>query len=157
MESMSEPIAIIGSGCRFPGGVNTPSQLWGLLRNPRLVSQQVTTRFSADGFFHPNSRVAGHSGVREAYLLTGNNEDNDDVDCAPHRRFDAAFFGIKPQEASVMDPQARLLLETVYEALESAGQTIEGLCGSDTAIYAGKKTQLPQPFHSRFTCSYISD
>lgn len=153
MDFKGEPIAIIGSGCRFPGNVNTPSQLWELLRNPRLVSQKITTRFGSDGFYHPNGQVAGHSDVREAYLLTGHSDDNDGNDDDPHRRFDAAFFRVKPQEASVMDPQARLLLETVYEALESAGQTVEGLCGSDTAVYAGENRYryLPWPF-STYLC-----
>ncbi|KAF4631137.1 hypothetical protein G7Y89_g6997 [Cudoniella acicularis] len=71
----------------------------------------------------------GHTNVKEAYLLAENEA---------NRRFDAAFFGTNPVEANVLDPQARLLLETVYEALEAGGQTIENLRGSDTAVYAGQ-------------------
>ncbi|KAI1644829.1 beta-ketoacyl synthase [Daldinia loculata] len=100
-----QEIAIVGSGCRFPGNATSSSKLWALLREPRLVASQ------------------------EAYLLTAEGE---------NRRFDAAFFGISPAEANVLDPQIRLLLETVYEALEAGGQTIDKLKGSDTAVYAGQ-------------------
>jgi acyl transferase domain-containing protein len=130
MSSSRKDIAIIGSGCRFPGEVNAPSKLWDILQNPRPLAQEITDdRFSLQGFYHPDGRYSGHSNVKEAYLLGGH---------GAHRQFDATFFGISPAEASVMDPQARLLLETVYEALEAAGQTIEGLQGSNTAVYAGQ-------------------
>lgn len=125
----NEHIAIIGSGCRFPGGSNSPSKLWDLLRQPRdLLSQIPTSRFSTKGFYHPDGQYHGHCNVQHSYLLS---EDED------HRRFDASFFGIKPVEANAIDPQQRLLLETVYESVESGGQTIEGLRGSNTAVYVG--------------------
>ena len=124
-----EPIAIIGSGCRFPGQANTPSNLWELLREPRdLLTPISLDRFSAQGFYHENGQYHGHGNVKESYLLS-----EDGV----QRRFDAHFFGINPAEANVIDPQARLLLETVYEAIDAAGQTIEGLRDSDTACYVG--------------------
>lgn len=119
-------IAIIGSGCRFPGGSSSPDKLWELLSEPRLVASEVP---SLKGYYHKNNQYHGHANVREAYLLEGE---------GVHRRFDAGFFGISPSEANNVDPQTRLLLEVVYEALESAGQTIDRLRGSDTAVYAGQ-------------------
>ncbi|KAJ0115637.1 hypothetical protein J7T55_010460 [Diaporthe amygdali] len=127
--STSEPIAIIGSGCRFPGDVTTPSKLWDVLHEPQdLLTPIPRDRFNAKGFYHQAGDHHGHTNVTQAYLLSG------------YRRFDAQFFGINPAEAKVMDPQMRLLLETVYEALESAGQTIHDLHGSDTAVYSGAMT-----------------
>ncbi|KAI1467236.1 uncharacterized protein F4812DRAFT_465308 [Daldinia caldariorum] len=128
-----QEIAIIGSGCRFPGNATSPSKLWDLLREPRLVASQVP---ALKGFYHENGQYHGHANVKEAYLLTEDGEQQQDQD--HHRRFDAAFFGINPAEANVLDPQIRLLLETVYEALEAGGQTVSGLRGSDTAVYAGQ-------------------
>lgn len=123
----NEPIAIVGSGCRFPGGANSPSKLWELLRDPRDVLSEIPpSRFDVRGFHHPDSQFPGHANVKHSYLL------EDDV-----AHFDAQFFNITAVEAVAMDPQQRLLLETVYEGLESAGATIEGLRGSDTGVYVG--------------------
>ena len=120
-----EPIAIIGSGCRFPGEASTPSKLWQLLRQPRDVLRKIN-RFNYKGFYHPDGAHHGTTNVQDSYLLA---ED--------HRVFDAQFFNIKPVEADAIDPMQRILMETVYESIENAGQTIEGLQGSDTAFYAG--------------------
>ncbi|KAK3369911.1 AMP-binding enzyme [Podospora didyma] len=129
MSSVPEPIAVIGSGCRFPGDSNSPSKLWELLQDPRDPLTPVPKdRFSGDGFYHEDSKYHGHGNARHACFLAGD---------GTHRRFDARFFGINASEASVLDPQMRLLLETIYEALEAGGQTMEGLQGSDTAVYAG--------------------
>ncbi|PYI16870.1 beta-ketoacyl synthase domain-containing protein [Aspergillus violaceofuscus CBS 115571] len=123
----NEPIVVIGSGCRFPGTANSPSNLWELLRQPRDLLREIPTeRFNAKAFHHPDAQYHGHSNVLHSYLL------EEDV-----RRFDAQFFNIKPVEAQAMDPQQRLLLETVYEGLEAAGLTIEGLRGSKASVYAG--------------------
>jgi hybrid polyketide synthase / nonribosomal peptide synthetase ACE1 len=125
-----EPIAIIGTACRFPGGANSPSRLWEILRSPPdLASGIPDDRFSADGFYSQNGQYHGHGNAKEGYFLAGE---------GVTRRFDASFFGMSPAEATCLDPQCRLSLETVYEALESAGLTIEGLRGSDTAVYAGQ-------------------
>lgn len=123
----NEPIAIVGSGCRFPGGASSPSKLWDLLRQPRDVLSEIPpSRFDVHGFYHPDSQFPGHTNVRHSYLL------DDDVSL-----FDAQFFNITQAEAVAMDPQQRILLETVYEGLEAAGLTIEGLKGSNTGVYVG--------------------
>lgn len=126
MAVRGQDIAIIGTGCRFAGGATSPSKLWDLLSAPRLVASEVP---ALKGFYHDDRHYHGHANVKEAYLLAGE---------GVVRRFDAAFFSINPLEAKALDPQIRLLLETVYEALEAAGQTIDGLKGSDTAVYAGQ-------------------
>ena len=124
---MNGPIAIVGSACRFAGGATSPSKLWELLNNPRDVRNDIPkSRFNADAYYHPNSAYHGHSNIRHSYLL--------EEDLAA---FDTEFFGIKPIEAKAIDPQQRILMETVYEGLESAGLTIDALRGSDTAVYVG--------------------
>jgi acyl transferase domain-containing protein len=127
-QHLNEPIAIIGSGCRFPGGSNSASKLWELLKNPRDVSQEVGSgdRFNHKRFYHPEGGHNGTTNVKRAYLLSEN-----------VRNFDAKFFSIPPGEAEAIDPQQRILLEVVYEAVESAGLTMSGLSGSDTACYVG--------------------
>ncbi|KAL4792162.1 hypothetical protein BDV19DRAFT_392334 [Aspergillus venezuelensis] len=127
MSKINEPIAIVGSACRFAGGASSPSKLWELLNNPRDVRSDIpTSRFNKDNYYHPNSAFHGHSNIQHSYLL------EEDV-----AAFDTEFFGIKPVEAKAIDPQQRLLMETVYEGLESAGLTIDSLKGSDTAVYVG--------------------
>ncbi|KAK0616902.1 hypothetical protein B0T14DRAFT_435063 [Immersiella caudata] len=128
MESAPEPIAIVGSSCRFPGGVNSPSKLWELLKEPRdLLSEIPSSRFDPNGFYHENGEHHGSSNVRHAYLL---GEDP--------ALFDHQFFGAHPKEAESMDPQHRILLETVYEGMEAAGYTLERLRGSQTCVFVGQ-------------------
>ncbi|KAI9040688.1 PKS-NRPS hybrid synthetase psoA [Aspergillus affinis] len=126
--SPKEPIAIIGSGCRFPGDSTSPSKFWELLHSPRDLSKKIPSesRFNADGFYHPNGERHGSSNVTKSYFIE---EDP--------RLFDAGFFSIAPREAEAIDPQQRLLLETVYEAMENAGLTLQGLKGSMTSAYVG--------------------
>ncbi len=128
MPRVEEPIAIIGTGCRFPGNASTPSKFWELLREPYDLLEPLGDRFNPEGWHHDNGKYHGHCNVKESYLLTERGSE---------RRFDAQFFGINAVEANTMDPQMRLLMETVYEALEAAGQPIENLRGSDTAVYTG--------------------
>ncbi|ORY17104.1 hypothetical protein BCR34DRAFT_634445 [Clohesyomyces aquaticus] len=122
-----EPIAIIGTGCRFPGGASSPSKLWELLRQPRDVLSGIpANRFNPSGFYHEDGAHHGATNVQESYVLS------EDI-----RLFDAAFFKINGAEAHAIDPQQRLLLETVYESLESAGLPLENVAGSDTAVFVG--------------------
>ncbi|RYP14471.1 hypothetical protein DL765_006361 [Monosporascus sp. GIB2] len=126
--SPKEPIAIIGSGCRFPGDSTSPSKLWELLYWPRDLTREVPaeSRFNAKGFYNVNGEHHGASNASNAYFIE---EDP--------RHFDAGFFGIAPREAESIDPQQRLLLETVYEAMENAGLTLSGMRGSETSAYIG--------------------
>ncbi|RYO86086.1 hypothetical protein DL764_009059 [Monosporascus ibericus] len=125
MPYIKEPIAVVGSGCRFPGGASSPSKLWDLLRDPKDVQRQID-RFRADNFYDQDGHYHGASNVLAAYLLA---EDT--------KKFDAQFFNIPLSEAEAIDPQQRLLLETVYESLEAAGLSMESLSGSNTAAYVG--------------------
>ncbi|KAK7921531.1 Beta-ketoacyl synthase [Apiospora marii] len=120
-----EPIAIVGSSCRFPGESSSPSKLWKLLSQPRDVASKIS-RFAAEGFYHKDAHHHGSSNVLESYLLS---EDT--------RRFDAQFFNIQAGEAGSIDPQQRLLIEVIYEALELAGLKMEELSGSPTGVYVG--------------------
>jgi hybrid polyketide synthase/nonribosomal peptide synthetase ACE1 len=122
-----EPIAVIGSGMRFPGSSSNPSKLWELLLKPRDLLQRIPEeRFNIDNFYHPNPNHHATTDVRESYFL-----DED------HRHFDAGFFNIKPVEVAAIDPQQRLLMEVVYESLEAAGIPLESLVGSRTGVYVG--------------------
>ena len=125
--SPAEPIAVVGSGCRFPGGSSSPSSLWQLLHNPRDILKKIPkSRFDVTGYYHPDGAHHGTTNVQYSYML------EEDI-----RLFDAQFFNIKPTEADSIDPQQRVLMETIYESIESAGLTIDGLKGSDTAVYVG--------------------
>ncbi|KAI9925937.1 hypothetical protein MW887_005743 [Aspergillus wentii] len=131
MSKHNEPIAIVGMGCRFPGASNNSSKLWDLLRSPCDVSQEIpSNRFNIDRFYHKDGTHHGTTNVRRSYFLDG------DVDM-----FDTKFFAIPPSEAEVIDPQQRLLLEVVFEAIENSGLTLDGLAGSNTAVYVGLMCQ----------------
>ncbi|KAI0539815.1 hypothetical protein GGR58DRAFT_523962 [Xylaria digitata] len=122
-----EPVAIIGTACRLPGGATSPSKLWSLLREPPDLSRRIPKdRFDPHGFYHPNAAHHGTTNVTNAYLL----EDD-------YRRFDSQFFQISPAEADCMDPQQRILLEIVYEAIEAAGLRMHDMRGTNTAVFVG--------------------
>ncbi|OQE31496.1 hypothetical protein PENSTE_c001G10122 [Penicillium steckii] len=124
----NEPIAVIGSGCRFPGSASTPSKLWELLKQPRdLLSKIPKERFNVDTFYHPDGTHHGRTNARYAYLL----------DQDPYE-FDASFFNLPANEVSTIDPQHRLMLETVYDGITTAGLKMEDLRGSSTAVYVGE-------------------
>ncbi|KAG6356925.1 hypothetical protein INS49_014800 [Diaporthe citri] len=113
---INEPVAIVGTACRFPGEASSPSKLWQLLKQPRDVLGQLTAdRLNLRRFYEANGEHHGSTDVKDgaSYLLS---ED--------YRLFDAAFFNINPAEADGMDPQQRITLETVYEALESAANRV---------------------------------
>ncbi|KXS94985.1 hypothetical protein AC578_9486, partial [Pseudocercospora eumusae] len=128
---MMEPIAVVGSSCRFPGGASSPSKLWRLLKNPRDVLSTIPKdRLGLGAFYHEDGEHHGSTNVvAKGYLLE---EDP--------RLFDAPFFNINPMEADAMDPQQRLLLESVYECIESAGYPLDRLQGSATSVYVGCMT-----------------
>src|SRR5262245_3040381 len=119
----TEPIAIVGMGCRFPGA-DGPDAYWDMLREGRNVVREIPrTRWDLNEFYNPDPAAAGTMYTRWAALL-------DEVD-----RFEPQFFGIAPREAVSMDPQQRLLLEVCWEALEHAGQAPDRLHGSATGVF----------------------
>ncbi|KAI1772910.1 lovastatin nonaketide synthase [Hypoxylon cercidicola] len=128
---MAEPIAIVGSACRFPGSAVSPSKLWELLKAPKdVVRDFPSERLNFANFHAQNSEQHGCTDVQgRSYLL--------EEDC---RYFDASFFRISPYEAQSMDPQQRVLLETVYEAIEAAGWPLQSIEGSHTSVYVGSMT-----------------
>ncbi|MFH8563246.1 SDR family NAD(P)-dependent oxidoreductase [Streptomyces sp. NPDC017988] len=116
-EAEREPIAIVGMGCRFPGGAGTPEAFWELLRD----GVDAMSDFPADrGWQQPEGGTRPQGGF---------------LDTATE--FDASFFGISPREALEMDPQQRLLLETSWETFEHAGIDVTGLHGSKAGVFIG--------------------
>jgi acyl transferase domain-containing protein/esterase/lipase len=128
--SKTEPIAIVGMGCRFPGGANNPETFWQLLRDGVDVTREVPShRWDINAYYDTNPDTPGKMYTRwGAFLDTA-------VD-----KFDAQFFGITPREAISMDPQQRLLLEVSWEALENAGIAPDRLAFSPTGVFVGINT-----------------
>lgn len=127
----NEPVAILGMGCRFPGGVKSPDDLWQLLSEGRdAISEFPTDRgWNLETLFGPDPTAPRATHVRGGGFI----EDVGD--------FDPAFFGVSPREADAMDPQQRLLLEVTWEALERAMIDPNSLQGSNTGVYIGASAQ----------------
>ena len=120
------PVAAIGMACRLPGGIDSPERLWqALLRGYDLVTEIPPDRWDADEYYDPEPGVPGRSVSKWGAFV-------DDV-----AGFDCEFFGISEREATAIDPQHRLLLETAWEAVEHAGLDPASLAGSLTGVFVG--------------------
>ncbi|ADO72607.1 type I polyketide synthase [Stigmatella aurantiaca] len=123
----TEPIAIIGMGCRFPGGADNPGLYWELLRaGVDAVGKVPSDRWDADAYYAQDPGADWKMVVREGGFLA-----------QPIAAFDCEFFGLSPREANYVDPQQRLMLEVAWESLEDAGINPDSLAGSDTGVYVG--------------------
>src|SRR5437660_6217619 len=119
-------IAIIGIGCRFPGGVNDAESFWKLLVERRdAVSDVPADRWNVERYYDREPAIPGKTFVKRGGFL-------DQID-----KFDPQFFGISPREAPYVDPQHRLLLETAWEAIENAGVVLDFEKGSDIGVFVG--------------------
>ncbi|WP_345054452.1 type I polyketide synthase, partial [Streptomyces rameus] len=126
-----EPIAVVGIGCRFPGGVSSPADLWRLLTDGgEVLSGFPQDRgWDLDALYDEDPEVPGSAYVRSGGFLDTATE------------FDAEFFGISPREALGMDPQQRLVLETSWQALEDAGIDPTALRGTPAGVFFGAEMQ----------------
>lgn len=119
-------IAIIGIGCRFPGGVSDVASFWKLLEEGRDAVMEVPAdRWNVDRFYDAEPGIVGKSIAKRGGFIDG-------ID-----QFDPQFFGISPREAPYIDPQQRLLLETAYEAIEDAGLVLDLDKGTDIGVFVG--------------------
>ncbi|KAK8102439.1 KR domain-containing protein [Apiospora sp. TS-2023a] len=126
-----EPIAVVGMGCRLPGGVSSPAKFWDMMINKRNAphSRVPSSRFDIDAHLHSQNDRPASFNVPGGYFLDGSLHE-----------FDPGLFNISPIEAMWMDPQQRKLLEVVYEAFESAGITLSQMENSKTAVVVGSFT-----------------
>jgi phthiocerol/phenolphthiocerol synthesis type-I polyketide synthase B len=124
--TMAEPVAVVGIGCRMPGGITGPEGYWQFLVEGRdAITEVPADRWDADAFYDPDPLAPGSTTSRWGGFLP-------DV-----AGFDAEFFGIAPREAEAMDPQQRVLLEVAWEALEHAGIAPDSLSDTRTAVMIG--------------------
>ena len=125
-DQQHEPIAIVGMGCRFPGGVSTPDEFWDMLASGTDATREIPpNRWDVEAFYDPLPDAVGKMYTRRGGFL-------ETID-----QFDPMFFDITPREALTMDPQQRLLLEVAWEALENAGIAPDSLVKSKTGVFVG--------------------
>ena len=130
-KSATEPIAVVGIGCRLPGGVNNAEEFWTLLdEGASGVVRVPADRWDADAYYSADHTVPGTICNTVGGFLTSWQPDE----------FDAEFFNIAPREAAAIDPQQRLLLEVAWEALENAGINPQSIRGTQTGVFIGMTT-----------------
>ncbi|OTB00781.1 hypothetical protein M426DRAFT_65238 [Hypoxylon sp. CI-4A] len=145
-----EPIAICGMSCRLPGGIDSDSALWEMLKDQRSgqTPRVPKSRFNIDAHYHENLDRPGSINAAGGYFLDGKPED-----------FDPTFFNMTPIEAQWLDPQQRKILEVSYECLVSAGLTLDKVAGSNTAVFVGCFTADYQQMSTRdpdFRHNYVA-
>src|SRR4051794_6537756 len=134
----TEPIAITGIGCRFPGGINDTRSFWRLLAEGRdAITEVPRERWNVDAYYDADPDAEG-----KMYTRFGGFMDGADT-------FDPFFFGISPREAAAMDPQQRILLEVAWQAIEDAGVATDRLGGTRTGVYVGMSTHDYSILHAR--------
>ena len=126
IDTVAEPVAVIGIGCRFPGDAVGPETFWRLLTDGvDAIGEVPADRWDADAFYDPDPQVPGRMTTKWGGFI------------ADVAGFDDEFFGISPREAEAMDPQHRMLLEVTWEALEHAGIPVDSLGGTRTGVMVG--------------------
>ena len=133
--------AIIGVGCRFPGGINSLDGLWRVLSDGvSVVGPVPEERFDLRRWWHPDRNAPGRSCVLKAGIV------------GDLRNFDPAFFGMSQKEAEALDPQQRMMLEMTWEAFEDAGIKPSSAAGTKTAVYVGAASADMALSHSDDPC-----
>ncbi|BDD11788.1 putative polyketide synthase (plasmid) [Fulvitalea axinellae] len=121
-----DPIAIVGIGCRFPGGVHGPDSYWEALKNGfDGITDVPADRWSTEEYYDPDTTKFGKIKSRKGGFID------------TYDQFDPELFGLFPKEAESMDPQQRLLLESTFEAMEDSGTRLEELKGTKTSVFMG--------------------
>ena len=124
--AQAEPIAIVGVGCRFPGGADSPASFWQMLRNGVDATSEIPPdRWDIEAYYDSDPSAVGMMYTRRAAFLNRVDE------------FDAEFFGMSRRETVRVDPQQRLLAEVTWEALENAGRAAAELAGTRTGVFVG--------------------
>tara|TARA_R110002049_G_scaffold4601_6_gene32873 strand:+ start:59422 stop:66123 length:6702 start_codon:yes stop_codon:yes gene_type:complete len=125
-DDRGDDIAIIGIGCRFPGGADNPERYWDLLKSGTdAISETPADRWSLQKYYASGGSLPGKTQSKWGGYVDG-------ID-----QFDPQLFGISPREAASMDPQQRLLLEVTWRAFEDAGQRVENIAGSAVSVFTG--------------------